>query len=624
MKRVKYFGTNDLSIGWFLNKIGTRLNYVSNKNNKGINDYLEMYNCYQYFKNVPNYKFNKEDEEILNDVMEVVGIYFSYITNDNIVEISKNLESKYKSDFLELIEKFKVYKKVNEDKFSLLLNEKITPIKLVCNFKLIVENFSNVISNHMINNKQSAEIIIDIKIGNIKGNLPKEITNKVANELITQYVKSNNPNYNYLMKIIESAPYEGFNIEPYNKLEAKKKVEEIKNKYFNENKYIEIQYIIEYKDVPQVKLIETNEMQIFIFFDHNYLKSNLDYPTILNNFIWLFDFMDFNGNLTCVLNNKNKQTHLERAFNSNVPKNYPISDNFRQIEIKQYALMLKYYQFLQSNDINIEIIFKWFFEEYLANEFDLIGMLFSISTSCTYNEKCLNIVTNIESILDQFQCYIMYGKIDHQLIHLSSNQKSFQSMNSLISNKYIYCTEKLNRIYKLIFSRYSELIDILECKNSKENNFFELLSNSKEGLVLREENENIKLLKKIKLLKENNDKIITIDNFTVGKVIESLYLLKSISFLRLCNDEKEIINNFYEEKLIYKESSLFSNIEADMFDYYLNNKSFSNGHSLRNAYTHGKVGYLNEKEHYKNYVLLLKIMIMIILKLNEELCLVNK
>ena len=58
-----------------------------------------------------------------------------------------------------------------------------------------------------------------------------------------------------------------------------------------------------------------------------------------------------------------------------------------------------------------------------------------------------------------------------------------------------------------------------------------------------------------------------------------------------------------------------------MFNYYLNNKRYSNGPSLRNNYAHGKLNYLNEEEHYNNYIILLRVIIMIILKINEDFCL---
>ncbi|MFH0153205.1 hypothetical protein, partial [Pseudomonas aeruginosa] len=126
------------------------------------------------------------------------------------------------------------------------------------------------------------------------------------------------------------------------------------------------------------------------YFDEKYLKSNLDYPTIFNNFIWLFEFINLNGNLTCILNNKNKQTQIEEVLSVQIPNNYPISHSFRILENVQLLIMRNYYEFLQVNNIEIENAFKWFFEDYVSSEFSVKNMVFSISTSSTYREKCLN------------------------------------------------------------------------------------------------------------------------------------------------------------------------------------------------------------------------------------------
>ena len=52
----------------------------------------------------------------------------------------------------------------------------------------------------------------------------------------------------------------------------------------------------------------------------------------------------------------------------------------------------------------------------------------------------------------------------------------------------------------------------------------------------------------------------------------------------------------------------------------LNVQQFTNGPELRNKYAHG-VFSLNDNQHYNDYIELLKIMVLIIIKINEEFCL---
>ena len=68
------------------------------------------------------------------------------------------------------------------------------------------------------------------------------------------------------------------------------------------------------------------------------------------------------------------------------------------------------------------------------------------------------------------------------------------------------------------------------------------------------------------------------------------------------------------------ESSLFTRQEKDYLDYMLNVQQFLNGPELRNRYVHGNFP-INAKAHNGDYLELLKIMTLIVLKINEEFCL---
>ena len=56
------------------------------------------------------------------------------------------------------------------------------------------------------------------------------------------------------------------------------------------------------------------------------------------------------------------------------------------------------------------------------------------------------------------------------------------------------------------------------------------------------------------------------------------------------------------------------------FDYYLNKSEFTNGLDLRNKYIHD-TGSLDENIQRQDYTVLLKLMIILIIKINEEFCL---
>ena len=68
------------------------------------------------------------------------------------------------------------------------------------------------------------------------------------------------------------------------------------------------------------------------------------------------------------------------------------------------------------------------------------------------------------------------------------------------------------------------------------------------------------------------------------------------------------------------ENSLFTINEQRYLNYVLNRAEFGNGLDLRNKYVHGTYS-LNLNRQESDYIELLKVMILIIIKINEEFCL---
>ena len=70
-------------------------------------------------------------------------------------------------------------------------------------------------------------------------------------------------------------------------------------------------------------------------------------------------------------------------------------------------------------------------------------------------------------------------------------------------------------------------------------------------------------------------------------------------------------------------STLFSKPEQNYLNYMLNKSVYSNGRDLRNKYIHSTYP-LDEQQQQRDYISLLKIMAIIIIKINEEFCLINQ
>lgn len=83
-----------------------------------------------------------------------------------------------------------------------------------------------------------------------------------------------------------------------------------------------------------------------------------------------------------------------------------------------------------------------------------------------------------------------------------------------------------------------------------------------------------------------------------------------------------LLNPEYRSELdltSFKEYSLlFSDEEAKFISYCLNNKKYDNALAIRNKYLHGSTINFTEGQHQKNYIVLIKVFLIVIAKLEEE------
>ena len=71
--------------------------------------------------------------------------------------------------------------------------------------------------------------------------------------------------------------------------------------------------------------------------------------------------------------------------------------------------------------------------------------------------------------------------------------------------------------------------------------------------------------------------------------------------------------------LLYTEDKLFSKPEQEYLNFLLNDKQFTNGPAIRNAYAHGDTPNVAEEAHEAAYNYLLIVLVCVLLKIQSEL-----
>ncbi|PFI03170.1 hypothetical protein [Bacillus cereus] len=641
MDGVKFYSNGDLAAGHFLSKSEDLiLNFMEDPKHT-INDILELYNCTLYIENKIFFTQWSNEHKVkltgsCRGIKGYIARYFSSINKTNIESLIENLHWQYKDDFLKLFAQYHLQNRIDENAFANMLSKKFFSLTQVCQQRQLVENYQTVIKNFLLKDPSNVTLlldkyVVDSKTSKKQVDLPKSLTKDEVNMLISNYIDSPEAHPNYLQLIINNHNTKEFSVTDEHRWKAKQKKENIEEELFKNSKGIPFTYkFVLQKDASKLVEQKLDDTGLERVYNQSYLEQELDFETILNNFIWLFNFVDSNGRINFVSNTPTRTSLLD-TIKLKSKKDYPANYNFKFQETVTDEIMAFYYPLLKKQNIRLEDILECFFKVYLKEDFAVSDYLFTApSEGSSYKEKCRDILPEIEYILQQFKSYVDYKLINHEMLSLSSSGIAFSQVPSLLNNKYIYAQDILNPVFHLLFSDQT-LLGYLSNPEKDSATFFELMVQHKVHIDEFEEYQRTEL----QYLVDNNY-ISIIDGFLSWKnplriqILCELYRNNVISMYRLDHILQAEVKLMHMENKIKFESTLLSKSEQDMFDYYLNNSKFQNGPQLRNKYAHGRLGNAvnnSEEINYINYLLILKLLIVIVIKINEDFCLyeiVNK
>ena len=627
---VKYYSNMDLSTGWALAKAEPIIRaFDTNKEYDNINQVIELYNIERLLSTgvtLPDWKQGTltEYRDIMRPVQASIGRFFAKICDQNFTEIFDQVAITYIDDFWTLIVQYKVYKRISKEAFLEFLMRPNTVLYRILYHKELVNTFDEQLATVLRFSDQTPHILASAFLEKTEETYywPASLSPSEYENIFQKHMDSDNASPNLLQLLMYAQSKKECPISDKLKLNAKRASKRI---FDNPKQHQIVQHIeqgvqITFTDQADIEVYEQNNFISHLSYDIKWLKENLDYPTIMNNFIYVFGMCDlcFRSTLVSV---KSKISAIESIFSVKGVHHYPRGDHFRINEMKSSAQIHTYYFFLIEQGVHLEDAFVWFFDTYLPKEFNIEGfrMLAPTPTS-TYIEKCRTLSSEMDGILKQFRMYATDGAIDRELFEMSSEQLKIDSVPSLITNKYMYAAG--DAIQKEMYALFSDqaLLSYIDRTGSKYSTLCELLANE---TVSVDEFKDFQL-SGIKWLVNRGCITISEDNI-VQLVYPRIYILKDLyNNDVLCPNHlkpfERIINQMVENGDIQVKSSLFSIPEADYMNYQLNKAKFSNGRDLRNKYAHSTYP-SDENEQMHDYIELLKIMVLVIIKINEEFCL---
>ena len=642
--RVKFYGKADMANGYMLEKALPILQQLkSSKEYVNINDVIELYNVYKFinaqifrkdFNSEEKALFNEENSKIIN---QIFGRFFSKVDNGTIANYFGKIEREYIEDVLELFEKYKVHKRISWDSFKHFIDSNHIPVFYIVKCEKIVNTFDNDIKELILKDNQSIDLLITKYLKKSPARqvfLPKSLSVEDKEQIVKNYIASAMVHPGTLELIINLPVNSDFKISDDTRLAAKNRYDQEMDNLFVKSENSGFQTTIEAEINNKQKepvIIDYKENRFYISVSSKWIMDNLDYPTQLNNFIHIYNFVDKENRIEFI-SKPNQISTLERVFMDTDLKKVYIKGSFFDI-YNNFAVvaMVSYCEFLEKEcNIRIEEVLQWFFDEYLVSEFNIHDFIVNMpSSGSSYLEKCRTICCEFESILKQYEALVKFGTINHDFIELSSRPMDYHAINSLMPDKYIYLNETnqdcKNTLY-LLFSDQTMLTYLPHRKDVEEYNcLYELLINTTVNISEYEDYQrnDIKWLIIKGILKQDSQGDLTLHDKLEAIILCDLYKNGFVSnqFLERFQLNKPL-KKLQQKRWIYKESSLFAKQECDYLDFYLNKSKFTNGQDLRNTYLHGtqrKRG-ADIDLHRVNYYRLLMFVVITIIKINEELC----
>tara|TARA_R110002012_G_scaffold90439_3_gene221117 strand:- start:494 stop:2464 length:1971 start_codon:yes stop_codon:yes gene_type:complete len=643
--RVVFQSIHDMSSSHYLTKAEPILNSDVTEDIDDINDILELYNISLFFDNGVYLKSWSDTDfatykEKVDTFKSAIVRYISNVDDSNFLSYFENIHYNYYESFWELINKFKRYKNISPSNIEAVLKKKPHQIRYLLSHKKIVSKYNRVLCNFLKEHQKSAEILLSIyEVENSFNKnqlyLPSFLTIQDKENIISSYIDSENCNTSYLPIIQNAKKNSGFRISDKTKLKAKRKYQQSTKDFFDNGSSSSIKYgvAISYpENATKVKHAWIEQDILHYEFSLDHIKDN-NHPYILyENFKTVFEYMD-EQNIIALTSKENQLGILERILGVRSKTEYVYGVAFTQLEMASMGQIYTYTNVLKGLGHSLENILKTVFNNILPKLYDLPSNInLTVPTeNASALEKVRTIAPEFESILKQYKLFVENEKIDFEFLQMSSGPTAIKDIPSLNVNKYIYIRkdEQKNKILNhLLFSDQTLLTYVEPFKDKKYKNFVDLLVNEEEinfGNYEEYQYEHLNYLIDENYISINTSNLVDVTNWNRILILRDIFENEVASFYHYPADIQEEVINMSKEGIVYFGSSLFAESEQNYFNYYLNKSDFTNGLDLRNSYLHGTQANPTEIHlHENSYLLYLKLLTLVILKIEDDLFIFNK
>jgi hypothetical protein len=630
--RLKFYGLNDYATFFQAERAATVLaEFDLSRASYGVNDIVELHNASRFVEHgvFPASMVQAKRDRLLSLVPAVrraEGVFFNGLTEPMFAAAISGVDYSYRSDVLGLLAKFKVFDRCSATVVLDALKADGFHSGDLLRCGALVRVYDEDVRSLMLASVDTAELILskhllsDSQAGIC---LPASLTLADRRALLDAYVDDENANPNYVQLIATARVNGPLGIDAKLKLKARRAYDKFTTSFFATNQGMKTGVEVSICDTQVEDVVASLDGMVAKFsYSRAWLAGNLDYPTILNNFIYVFEWTTWRV-LLSLPSYPSGLGVMERLMMSGKDE-YVTGAAFRLKDQSSLLQMHMYREFLLSEGIDIEAVIAWFFTDHLKDEFGADHLRFRPSSqSATYLEKCRHLFSEIESVLKQFRLYAENGELDLDLLSMTSEPLVYKQIPSTVPGKYVYVTDHndIRSIQHLLFSDQSHLgyIDeelradsLAELLLSNRVTYDRFADHQKPGIDF--------LLTRGVLV--NDDSQIKLASAAQFLALRELWDNGAGNYWHYSPGGRAAIDAMVAEGWLERRSTLLTTYEADYINYFLNQSGPTGGPDLRNRYLHGSQADGDDNAvHLHTYLIALRLLIALVIKLNDDFCL---
>ncbi len=373
LNRVLFYPAEDMAGGDELSKGEKILRAEIKSSYSDVNEVIELYNIKKYFDNELYLKRWTQEEiedfkQKAKKYSQIVGNYFSTISDENVIKIYEQTLHDYIHSFWEIVCNYSRFKRISKSNFSKILENEPHLIHEILTHKVLVTHYDKELKDFLLNYPASAEILLSVyetEVQELKKNqkyIPKSLTISDKESITSKYLDSADINLNYIGLIENARNRNDFRISDKTRLKAKRLYKSEMEKIFADKGRMSFGVSVDFLENTDTVVDSHIDDKLVAHYTYSadFIKKNNHPYQLFQNFKLLFEFVD-NQNRINLVSKKSQLGLFEKIMGVHSQNEYKIGSGFCLLEMTSCCQIDSYNKIITELNTSLEDILHFIY-----------------------------------------------------------------------------------------------------------------------------------------------------------------------------------------------------------------------------------------------------------------------